>query len=120
MLVAIHHQPLPMESLWLDGLGLRNGPALLSLLAGHPHARVVIWGHVHQESDRLRGHLRLLSTPSTCAQFTPRTVNCVMDTRPPGFRRLELDRHGNVRTEVVWLEDWILQGRPPDSRVMKR
>jgi Icc protein len=117
VLVAVHHQPLPMGSAWLDALGLSNGPALLSLLAGHRNVRAVVWGHVHQASDRRLGHLRLLSTPSTCAQFTPDTERCLMDTRPPAFRRLELGPDGDIHTEVHWLEDWVVSRRPPDSRI---
>lgn len=117
VVVAVHHQPLPMGSIWLDDLGLSNGPALLSTLARHKHVRAVVWGHVHQSSDRAHEHLRLLSTPSTCAQFTPHTARCVMDTRPPGFRRLDLGSNGEIHTEIHWLEDWIPAGRPPDSRV---
>ncbi len=119
VLVAVHHQPLPMGSAWLDELGLRNGPALLSLLGEHRHARAVVWGHVHQASDRHHLGLRMLSTPSTCAQFTPATPTCVMDLRPPGFRRLELCPDGEIRSDVVWLDDWAMHGRPPDSRAMR-
>lgn len=119
VIVAVHHQPLAMGSAWLDEVGLGNGPALLSLLARHPHVRAVVWGHVHQASDRRHGHLRLLSTPSTCAQFTPHTAACVMDIRPPGFRRLDLYPGGDIQTQVIWLEDWVMTGRPPDSRATK-
>jgi Icc protein len=117
IVVAVHHQPLPMGSAWLDAFGLSNGPALLSMLANHREVRAVVWGHVHQASDRRVGHLRLLSTPSTCAQFTPHTERCVMDMRPPGFRRLELGPDGEIHPEVHWLEDWVVSRRPPDSRI---
>jgi Icc protein len=116
VLVAVHHQPVAIGSAWLDGVGLRNGPALLSILGRHRQARAVVWGHVHQAFEGRHGPLRLLSTPSTCAQFTPQTARCVMDTRPPGFRRLDLGPGGEVQTTVHWLEDWTLSRRPPDSR----
>lgn len=118
VLVAVHHQPLPMDSAWLDDFGLRDGAQLLELLGRHPRARAVTWGHVHQASDRRHGpdgRLRLLSTPSTCAQFSPGTDRCVMDTRPPGFRRLRLGADGSVATEVHWLEELAPAVRPPDS-----
>lgn len=116
--VAVHHQPLPIGSAWLDAAGLTNGQDLLSLLARYQHARLVVWGHVHQASDRHQGRIRLLSTPSTCAQFTPNTERCLMDTRPPGFRRLSLGPSGEIDTEVHWLEDWSLARRPADSRAL--
>ncbi len=116
VLVAVHHQPVAIGSAWLDDVGLQNGPAFLAALARHQQARAVVWGHVHQVFESWHQHLRLLSTPSTCAQFTPRTARCVMDTRPPGFRRLELGPGGEVSTSVHWLENWTLRHRPPDSR----
>ena len=116
VLVCVHHQPIDMGSQWLDGYGLRNATALLSILKRYPCAKGIVWGHVHQASDRQHQNLRLLSTPSTCAQFTPGTVTCVMDTRPPGFRRLNLAADGAISTDVLWLDDWIISSRPPDSR----
>jgi len=120
VLVSVHHQPIDMGSAWLDGYGLRNASDLLSILNRHTQVRGVLWGHVHQASDRQFQGLRILSTPSTCAQFTPGTETCVMDTRPPGFRRLNLGADGEIETEVVWLEDWTLNERPPDSRVAEQ
>jgi Icc protein len=114
--VAVHHQPLPMGSAWLDAVGMDNGEALLARLAADDRARLVLWGHVHQASDRVAGALRLLSTPSTCAQFAPGTVGCTMDTRPPGFRRLTLHPDGAIDTEVHWLEELSPTSRPTDSR----
>jgi Icc protein len=71
---------------------------------------------VHQASDREYEDRRMLSTPSTCAQFTPGTDACLMDTRPPGFRRIALWPDGRVESRVEWLESWIVADRPPDSR----
>jgi Icc protein len=116
VLVAVHHQPVPIGSAWLDGFGLANGAPMLELLARHPRARALVWGHVHQAWEGRHAQLRLLATPSTCAQFTPHTSRCVMDTRPPAYRRLELGAGGDVRTEVCWLEDLTLTERPPDTR----
>jgi len=120
VIVAVHHQPLPMGSAWLDGVRLGNGPEMLSLLARHRRVRAVVWGHVHQASDRRRGELRLLSTPSTCAQFMPGTTTCVMDSRPPGFRRLDLGHDGSIHTEVVWLDGWPQTAGATDSRAICR
>jgi Icc protein len=116
VLVGLHHQPIPMGSPWLDTVGLQNGAALEALLEKHGNVRGVLWGHVHQASDRLHNGRRMLSTPSTCAQFTPNTQTCVMDLRPPAFRWLELLPDGEIRTEVVWLDELRQTERPPDSR----
>jgi Icc protein len=118
VLVAVHHQPIPIESPWLDAAGLHNGSDLVSLVEHSDQAKLVVWGHVHQAFDTRRGSLRMLSTPSTCAQFTPQTDKCIMDVRPPAFRRLNLAADGNVDTEVCWLDEWIVEEVPPDSRVL--
>ena len=117
VLIAVHHQPINMESAWLDGYGLRNAPDFLSVLSRHDNVRIVLWGHVHQASDRAYNAIRMLSTPSTCAQFAPGTDACVMDIRPPGFRTLTLGADGRIETDVRWLDDWSISERPPDSRV---
>jgi Icc protein len=114
--VSVHHQPVPVGSPWLDAVGLRNGAELLGLAARHPHLRGIAWGHVHQAFEAQQGELRLLATPSTCAQFMPGTEHCVMDTRPPAFRRLDLGPDGSIATEVRWLEELAPRARPPDSR----
>jgi Icc protein len=115
-MVCIHHPPFRVGSAWLDGLGLRNGPEVLGLLRRFPGVRAVLSGHVHQAFDAVQDGLRLLSTPSTCAQFTARTERAVIDTRPPGWRWLHLHPDGRIETEVHWLEGWEVAAPPPDSR----
>jgi len=115
-LVCVHHQVLPMGSPWLDSVGLVNADEVMEILSRHEQVRGVVWGHVHQASDRTRKSMRLLSTPSTCAQFTPNTDSCIMDMRPPGYRWIELHVNGTIDTHVSWLEDWQVANRPPDSR----
>jgi Icc protein len=105
VLVAMHHQPLPMGSAWLDGVGLQDADAFLRVIDAHENVRAVVWGHVHQASDRERNGVRYLSTPSTCAQFKPGSDFFALDRRGPGFRWLELFADGRVRTEVAWLDD---------------
>lgn len=117
VLVGLHHLPLPTGSKWLDRYGLRNAAELLALLGRFPQVKVVLAGHVHQAFDRQYGPIRVLATPSTCAQFTPGTATCVMDLRPPGYRWLSLFPDGSIRTEVMWLQDWLVTQRPRDDRI---
>lgn len=101
--VAMHHHPLPMGSAWLDGIGLRNHEEFFAVIDRFPRVRAIVWGHVHQASDRMRGDVRMLSTPSTGSQFLPNSDTFMMDSRPPGYRWLNLHPDGGVETEVVWL-----------------
>jgi len=103
-LVCLHHHPVPMGSRWLDGeLSLRNSDEFLAVIDRHSNVRAVVWGHVHQASDRERNGVTFLSTPSTGAQFLPNSDIFKMDTRPPGYRWLNLLPDGTIETEVVWL-----------------
>ena len=103
-LIAMHHQPIDMGSAWLDGVGLKDSEAFLGLVDGFPNVAGVLWGHVHQASDRQRGNVRMLSTPSTCSQFRPNSEHFALDDRPPGYRWLRLQPDGRVDTELVWVE----------------
>jgi Icc protein len=103
-LVALHHQPVPMGSLWLDSVPLRNAAEFLAICDRHARVRGIVWGHVHQASDRERRGVRLLSTPSTCAQFKPASDRFALDSRPPGYRWLDLHADGSIDSTVVWVE----------------
>ncbi len=103
-LICVHHQVLPMGSRWLDGVGLRNGEELVDIIDRSNKVRGVVWGHVHQASDRRRQDVRYLSSPSTCLQFLPNSDDFAVDNRPPGFRWLDLYANGRIDSDVVWLE----------------
>jgi Icc protein len=103
VLVALHHHPVAMGSRWLDRVGLRNAGELFDCIERYPQVRALLWGHVHQAWDSQQGTLRLLATPSTCAQFRPQSDSFALDDRPPAYRRLLLHADGRLDTEVVWL-----------------
>jgi Icc protein len=103
VLIAMHHHPLPMGSAWLDGVALRDAPAFWEIVDANKHVRGVVCGHVHQQSDTVRKGVQFLSTPSTCAQFLPKSDFFALDERPPGLRWLELQPDGRIDTEVAWV-----------------
>jgi 3',5'-cyclic-AMP phosphodiesterase len=103
-LVTLHHHPVAMSSRWLDRVGLENAQEFWTVIDRHSSARAVVWGHVHQSYDGLRKAVRLLATPSTCAQFVPYADEFAVDRRPPAYRTLELNSDGSLLTEVVWVE----------------
>lgn len=103
-MVCLHHHPVDTGSRWLDGIGLANRDDFWRVLDAHANVRAVMWGHVHQSHDSERNGVRLLGTPSTCAQFLPKSERFAIDTSPPAYRSLDLAGDGGIRTEVIWVE----------------
>ena len=99
-LICLHHHPVPIGCKWMAPIGLRNADALFTILDRHPQARAVLWGHVHQEFDQMRGNLRLLASPSTCVQFAPGSEEFQVSSEAPGYRWLRLHADGTLDTGV--------------------
>jgi Icc protein len=106
VLVCLHHHPIAMRSEWLDQVGLEDSAEFLSIVRQHPNVRGVLWGHVHQSLDSFVHGVRFMASPATCAQFLPGSADFAIDSRPPGYRVLELMHDGTIATEVVWLESY--------------
>lgn len=103
-LVCLHHHPIPIESRWMDNIGLQNPDEFFAVLNKHNNVRAVLCGHVHQESDRLLNGLRFLSSPSTCVQFSRFSDDFDVDTLAPGYRWLDLHADGLIETGVSRVE----------------
>ncbi len=102
-LVCLHHQARAAGSFWIDDKGLKNDEELRQRLSQHTHLRGVLWGHVHQESQRNIGDVKWMSTPSSCIQFKPGNEEFAIDDRPPGYRRLDLHTDGCIESSVYRL-----------------
>ena len=103
-LVCLHHQPVAIGSAWLDQQRVADADAFFKVLDRYTGIKAVLWGHVHQEIDRIRNGVRLLASPSTCVQFAPGSERFKVDDQPPGYRWLELHSDGRFDTGVsrVW------------------
>lgn len=106
-LICLHHQPVPVGCEWLDQQMVADAHSFFDIVGRFPKVRGMLWGHVHQELDQICGDLRLLCSPSTCVQFRPQQVDFALDTRPPGFRWLELGPDGSIETGVSRAEAQI-------------
>lgn len=117
-LVAMHHNPMQMDSHWHDSMMIDNPQALFKRLARWPQARVLLWGHVHHEFDRRRHNLRMLATPSTCFQFSIRDGKHVVDNMAPGYRWIKLYQDGSMATGVRRVQDalWHTALAPDDAQ----
>jgi len=103
-MVCLHHHPIAMGSRWLDSVGLAQPEDFWSVIDAHTNVRAVVWGHVHQAFDGSRGAVRLFATPSTGAQFLPKSDRYAVDSAPPAYRSFELHADGRIDSQVHWVE----------------
>jgi Icc protein len=108
-MVCLHHHPIAMGSRWLDTVGLAEPEGLWRIIDSHAHVSAVVWGHVHQAYEGQRGDVRLFATPSTGAQFLPKSDRYAVDSRPPAYRSFDLHADGRIDTAVRWIESLPLQ-----------
>lgn len=105
-LVFLHHQPVPVNSRWIDTMAVLDGPALIGLCHRHPHVKAIVCGHIHQEFALRHHGFGIFGTPSTCFQFAPEQDDFAIDPIPPGYRELRLYPDGDIQTAVIRLIDY--------------
>lgn len=101
VLIAVHHHPVDVGSLWMDGIALTNHEDLFAIIRNHGNVRAIINGHIHQEFEGERDGVRVFGTPSTNVQFRARSDQPLFAELEPGYRRLRLYPDGRIETEVV-------------------
>jgi Icc protein len=69
----------------------------------------VVLGHVQQFFERTRGNVLNFATPSTAAQFQPKSDRYAVDSRPPAYRTFDLHDDGRIDTSVHWVESTPLR-----------
>ena len=100
ILISFHHQPVPVGSKWMDRYIIQNAHAFWLAIDAYKNIKGILWGHVHQEFDEHYNGIQLLSTPSTCIQFTPNNHEFAVEDTMPGYRWLELYDNGDLKTGV--------------------
>ncbi|UWQ73367.1 phosphodiesterase [Leisingera sp. M658] len=70
-IVAMHHPPMMLGLPMLDPDNLRNGDALLALLAGHPNVLHLMAGHVHRPCSGTAGGIPFTTAKSVLYQAPP-------------------------------------------------
>lgn len=100
VLVVGHHPLVDIGVAWLDAHQVRNAADILSILQMHSKVQAYICGHVHQESTKQHGRLKLWTTPSTCWQFESDIDSFALSPLAPGWRWLELRPDGTIATRV--------------------
>jgi len=99
-LVVLHHQPVKINSRWLDDIGLKNHQAFKEVIKKHQNVKGVLWGHIHQEYQKVIDGVSWIASPSSCVQFTPGSKDFSADTKAPGYRYLDLYSDGRIESVV--------------------
>lgn len=99
VIVAMHHPPIAIHSAWIDTQRCVDGDRFLTVLTDPP-VKAVVCGHVHQVFEGNAGGIPVLTTPSTCAQFTPAVPEFALDANDPGYRVFELEDDGRWSSTV--------------------
>lgn len=99
-LICVHHHVVPIGCDWLDTQLIANAERFWSVIDEFSQVRAVLCGHVHQCSETQRNQVRIITSPSTCVQFAPNSVDFRVDNEVPGYRWLDLHDDGRIDTAV--------------------
>ncbi|NRB58192.1 MAG: phosphodiesterase [Salinicola sp.] len=100
-LIALHHPPLDIGSVWMDAIGLKDRDALWQTLSPYPQVKALICGHIHQAFAAWQNVVAVYGCPSTSDQFLPKSHEFAIDEAArPGLRVLEL----RGETLSTWVE----------------
>jgi Icc protein len=100
VLVALHHQPVPVGSPWIDQYALEEAGRFFEICDLDHRIRCIAWGHVHQDFRAERNGVSLLGAPSSVANSLPGRDRFTLDLAGPACRWLELLPDGRVQTGV--------------------
>lgn len=99
-LIAVHHHPVPTNSLWMDTMMIENSDELFLLLQDHPQVKAITCGHIHQKLEAQKEGKLILGMPSTCFQFDPKNNDYAIDDKNPGYRTLKLFPNGLIESNI--------------------
>lgn len=100
VLVTCHHHCTATGSRWMDTMQIKNSDALFQKLLNFAQIRAITTGHIHQQLETEKGHIRVFGTPSTCFQFKPYSRDFALDSSAPGYRWFELSADGEILSKV--------------------
>ncbi|WP_110692216.1 phosphodiesterase [Salinicola halophyticus] len=91
VLVALHHPPLDVGSVWMDAIGLKDRDALWQTLSPYPQVKALICGHIHQAFAAWQGMVAVYGCPATSDQFLAKSHEFATDEAArPGLRVIDL------------------------------
>ncbi len=100
-LIALHHQPVPIGSPWIDKYRLFDSERFMQLIYQHTDIKAVVWGHVHQVFETERNGTVMMGGPSSAINSLPGAQKFTADPAGPACRWLELRADGTVLSGIV-------------------
>lgn len=100
-LIALHHQPVPVGSPWIDQYRLLEPEGFLQLIDQCAGVKAVVWGHTHQVFTQQRNGIAMLGSPSSVINSLPAVQKFTASELGPAFRWLELAENGMVSTGII-------------------
>lgn len=108
VVIVMHHHPMPIQSAWMDVMGLQQAEQFWQWAAQYPAIQAVLHGHIHQE---FTGHyhyangrnVAVYGTPATSVQLKSLTQTIAFDHHLPAWRTLQLHPNGSISTQVHYL-----------------
>lgn len=90
--IALHHPPLAIGSVWMDAIGLGDRDALWQTLSPYPQVQAILCGHIHQAFAAWQGVVAVYGCPSTSDQFLPKSHEFAVDEASrPGLRVVDFN-----------------------------
>ncbi|NIN60624.1 MAG: phosphodiesterase [Xanthomonadales bacterium] len=100
-LVALHHQPLPVGSAWIDRYALQDPAGFWASIEAGRRVRAVTWGHIHHALRARRNGIELLGSPSTASNSYPCREVFAFDPAGPAGRWFKLAADGRLASGLL-------------------
>ncbi|MBI3309308.1 MAG: metallophosphoesterase [Candidatus Melainabacteria bacterium] len=101
-IIFLHHQPVLVNSLWIDKMALRNSVEFNQVIQKYGNVKAVLFGHIHHVFEKTANNIFYASCPSTVYQVVANNDNFKVDKRIPGYRLIKLNESG-FESEVIWV-----------------
>lgn len=103
LLIALHHPPVAVNSQWKDAIALQNSAVFWKLLNDQHHARLVIFGHVHQAFSSSQQQTNVFATPAISVQFTENSNDfAISPAALPALRLIRLKPKGIFTSRLIY------------------
>lgn len=100
-IIALHHHPLAVGSIWIDKHKLKNGHTFMQLLHRHNNIQLVLCGHAHQDAKFTIGNTSVWVCPAIAQQFLPFADEFALGDTMGGFRIIDLDTNHCISTNII-------------------